>query len=139
MKLNGRNVPDHADIIIFGPTGSGKSSLIRTFYRALHDTQFLPESVAESLCIKGKVENEGTTQFTAVTVKKRNRIKAQQSHSGNDSKSNSNRLGSRDTQNMGVVGVRRYETTTNDQQTPNPQNTIDELLENDNSLKNKKD
>ena len=31
-------IPDHADIILFGPSGSGKSSLIRTFYRSLNET-----------------------------------------------------------------------------------------------------
>lgn len=32
-------MPGHADVLIFGLSGSGKSSLIRTFYMALHKTQ----------------------------------------------------------------------------------------------------
>lgn len=74
MKVSTEKIPDHADIILFGPSGSGKSSLIRTFYRALHDTQEVPEKVAQSLSIKQKDQNEGTTQFTAVVVKKKTKI-----------------------------------------------------------------
>ena len=29
--------PSHVDILLFGPAGSGKSSLIKTFYRSLHN------------------------------------------------------------------------------------------------------
>jgi len=29
-------MPDHIDILLFGPAGAGKTSLIKTFYRALH-------------------------------------------------------------------------------------------------------
>ena len=35
-KYNYEDLPNHVDILLFGPAGSGKSSLIRTFYRALH-------------------------------------------------------------------------------------------------------
>lgn len=35
-KLNYDPLPHHIDILLFGPAGSGKSSLIRTFYRSLN-------------------------------------------------------------------------------------------------------
>jgi GTPase SAR1 family protein len=35
-KLNYDMLPNHIDILLFGPAGSGKSSLIRTFYRSLN-------------------------------------------------------------------------------------------------------
>jgi GTPase SAR1 family protein len=38
-RLNYDVLPNHADLLLFGPAGSGKSSLIRTFYRALHEEQ----------------------------------------------------------------------------------------------------
>ncbi|CDW88736.1 UNKNOWN [Stylonychia lemnae] len=72
--ISSRDLPDHADIIIFGPTGSGKSSLIRTFYRALHNTKELGDDIQEKLSIKQKDENEGTTEFTAVVIKKQTKI-----------------------------------------------------------------
>ena len=33
------DVPDHIDLLLFGPAGAGKTSLIKTFYRALHNTK----------------------------------------------------------------------------------------------------
>jgi len=57
------------DILLFGPAGAGKSSLIKTFYRALHGETFLPSSVDELLAIKSQNQNEGTTEFTAVVLK----------------------------------------------------------------------
>ena len=35
-KYNYDDVPNHIDILLFGPAGAGKTSLIKTFYRALH-------------------------------------------------------------------------------------------------------
>lgn len=55
-KLKFSSLPNHSDIIVFGPSGSGKSSLIRTFYRALHE-QNISE---EGLVVKDKGEGEGT-------------------------------------------------------------------------------
>ncbi len=72
--LKSEKIPDHADIILFGPSGSGKSSLIRTFYRSLNETQRLSEKVEASLSIKEKDQNEGTTQFTGVLIKKRTKV-----------------------------------------------------------------
>lgn len=42
-KLNYEALPNHCEIIAFGPSGSGKSSLIRTLYRALHQVKRLPD------------------------------------------------------------------------------------------------
>jgi GTPase SAR1 family protein len=32
-------MPNHIDILLFGPAGAGKTSLIKTFYRALHENK----------------------------------------------------------------------------------------------------
>jgi len=63
------DVPDHLDILLFGPSGAGKTSLIKTFYRALHAKSFLPEQLESILTVKDRNSNEGTTRFTKVTVK----------------------------------------------------------------------
>ena len=68
-KLNYDSLPDHADILLFGPAGSGKSSLIRTFVRGLRGER-AEEVMGEDLVIKAKNENEGTTKYTGITVKK---------------------------------------------------------------------
>lgn len=62
-------MPDHLDILLFGPAGAGKTSLIKTFYRALHDRSTLPEHVRNILTIKDRNSNEGTTKFTKVELK----------------------------------------------------------------------
>jgi len=46
---------------LFGPAGSGKSSLIKTWYRSLHETKELPDDLSDKLKIKEKNQNEGTT------------------------------------------------------------------------------
>lgn len=63
------DIPEHIDIIIFGPAGAGKTSLIKTFYRALHDTKVIPPVMASNLVVKSKAANEGTRRFTKVTIK----------------------------------------------------------------------
>lgn len=62
-------LPNSANLIVFGPAGSGKSSLIRTFYRALHNTSTIPKEVRQQLVVKGVDHNEGTTLYTAVNLK----------------------------------------------------------------------
>ena len=57
-------MPNHVDILVFGPAGAGKTSLISTFYRALHETNELPKKMLDRLSIKGTSENEGTTKYT---------------------------------------------------------------------------
>ena len=68
-KYNYDDVPTHVDILLFGPAGAGKTSLIKTFYRALHQKSKLPQQFAQSLTVKSKDRNEGTTEFTKVVIK----------------------------------------------------------------------
>eukprot|EP00357_Protocruzia_adherens_P005913 CAMPEP_0115038600 /NCGR_PEP_ID=MMETSP0216-20121206/43505_1 /TAXON_ID=223996 /ORGANISM="Protocruzia adherens, Strain Boccale" /LENGTH=467 /DNA_ID=CAMNT_0002419031 /DNA_START=43 /DNA_END=1446 /DNA_ORIENTATION=- len=63
------NLPESCDILIFGPAGSGKSSLLKTFYRALHNTSRLPRELSDRIVVKGTDENEGTTKFTGLQLK----------------------------------------------------------------------
>lgn len=63
-------VPSSANIILFGPAGSGKSSVIRTVYSALSGNFDLPPEIADKLLIKKLDANEGTTKFTKVEVQK---------------------------------------------------------------------
>jgi len=62
--------PTCANIILFGPTGSGKSSVIRTIYSGLHGVFNLPPELQEQLVIKKHFNNEGTVKFTKVQIKK---------------------------------------------------------------------
>ena len=63
------DVPNHLDILLFGPAGAGKTSLIKTFYRALHEQSSLSDQVESVLTVKDRNSNEGTTHFTKVVVK----------------------------------------------------------------------
>ena len=60
------------NLILFGPSGSGKSSFIKTLYRALYGTPFLPPEAMNKLIIKDTFENEGTLCFTRLHLKEEN-------------------------------------------------------------------
>ena len=62
-------MPNRVDILVFGPAGAGKTSLISTFYRALHEVKELPQQMLKRLTIKGTNENEGTTKYTKTVIK----------------------------------------------------------------------
>merc|ERR1719515_552312 len=61
--------PPHADILVFGPSGSGKSSLIRTFWMALHRSQQVPADFADRIIVKDTAMNEGTLKYVSAVVK----------------------------------------------------------------------
>jgi predicted AAA+ superfamily ATPase len=60
------------NIILFGPSGSGKSSFIKTLYRAVYGTPHLPPDVVNKLIIKDRDQNEGTLCFTRLHLKEEN-------------------------------------------------------------------
>ena len=92
--LNYKLLPDSANIIFFGPSGSGKSSLIklylineiiiddnyRTFHNALHNTLELNDDMKKNIIVQKLTRNEGTTKFTKCQLKegKKYVIKADQ-------------------------------------------------------------
>ena len=55
---------EKCNIILFGPSGSGKSSFIKSLYRSLYNSAIMPPEVMNKLIIKGKYYNEGTINFT---------------------------------------------------------------------------
>jgi len=60
------------NIILFGPSGSGKSSFIKTLYRAIYGNPYLPPDASNKLIIKSTSENEGTLCFTRLYLKEEN-------------------------------------------------------------------
>lgn len=67
-SINTVNV-NKSNIILFGPSGSGKSSLIKTLYRSLYGTPILPPEALNKLIIKDTFQNEGTLCFTQLHLK----------------------------------------------------------------------
>ena len=60
---NNENYVEKCNIILFGPSGSGKSSFIKSLYRSLYNSAIMPPEVMNKLIIKGKYYNEGTINF----------------------------------------------------------------------------
>lgn len=69
MPSNAPSKVNKCNIILFGPSGSGKSSFIRSMYRALYNSEFLPPEAMNKLIIKNTDENEGTLCFTRLHLK----------------------------------------------------------------------
>ena len=60
------------NIILFGPSGSGKSSFIKSMYRALYNSPILPPDAMKKLIIKDTFHNEGTLCFSRLHLKEEN-------------------------------------------------------------------
>lgn len=61
---SGSSKINHCNVILFGPSGSGKSSFIKSLYRALYNSYILPPDASNKLKIKNVYHNEGTLNFT---------------------------------------------------------------------------
>jgi GTPase SAR1 family protein len=55
---------NRCNVIMFGPSGSGKSSFIKSLYRALYNSPILPPEALNKLKIKDVHHNEGTLKFS---------------------------------------------------------------------------
>ena len=73
-KLDYSVLPGSINLLLFGPAGSGKSSLIKSFYHALHSSTQLPSEVRHKIVVKGTAQNEGTTLFSTVTLKEESEV-----------------------------------------------------------------
>ena len=58
----------HFNIIVFGPTGAGKSSFIRTVFSAYYDEFLQPKEISDELIVKDRKSNEGTTKYSIFTL-----------------------------------------------------------------------
>ena len=61
---SGSSKINRCNVILFGPSGSGKSSFIKSLYRALYNSPILPPEASNKLKIKNIYHNEGTINFT---------------------------------------------------------------------------
>jgi len=61
---SGSSKINRCNVILFGPSGSGKSSFIKSLYRALYNSYILPPDASNKLKIKNVYHNEGTLNFT---------------------------------------------------------------------------
>ena len=77
MNTFPQNKINKCNVILFGPSGSGKSSFIKSMYRSLYNSPILPPETINRLIIKNKYHNEGTLLFSQFTL-----VKECQNHSG---------------------------------------------------------
>ena len=61
---------NQCNVILLGPSGSGKSSFIKSLYRALYNSPILPSDTINKLIIRKKYHNEGTLLFTQLHLVK---------------------------------------------------------------------
>ena len=73
-NINNENFVEKCNIILFGPSGSGKSSFIKSLYRSLYNSAIMPPEVMNKLIIKGKYYNEGTINYTKLYLVPTNTI-----------------------------------------------------------------
>lgn len=59
---------NRCNIILFGPSGSGKSSFIKSLYRSIYNSPILPSDATSKLKIKSQYHNEGTINFTRMKL-----------------------------------------------------------------------
>lgn len=74
MNLNSNNNISNVNFVLFGPSGSGKSSFIRTLFKSMYGTKVLPPDVIDRLIIKDSYENEGTICFQRMILKEQTDI-----------------------------------------------------------------
>lgn len=72
-SLKSHDLPPHSKLeyfntIIFGPTGAGKSSFIRTVFSAYYDQFLNPKDISDELIVKDRKGNEGTTKYSIFTL-----------------------------------------------------------------------
>lgn len=69
LPLDAMSKLQYYNIIIFGPTGAGKSSLVKTLFNAFKNEYLTPKDISNELIIQNKKSNEGTTKYSIFTLK----------------------------------------------------------------------
>ena len=61
------------NVILFGPSGSGKSSFIKSLYRSLYNSIYLPPEAVKKLIIKNTYENHTKSGANCARFSHKNR------------------------------------------------------------------